>query len=109
MRVRNETVVDEGVLEEILGFAERQVLYDLSNAVILGNARDCIELIAKVVVEGRDLCRLSRDLVEHFRNLLVVRLAKPDAEAETARKRANCWIFRTRRSRLALPGRRSFD
>jgi DNA polymerase III subunit gamma/tau len=81
---RNETVVDERVLEEILGLAERQVLYDLSNAVIRGNARQCIELIAKVVVEGRDLGRLSRDLVEHFRNLLVVRLAKPDAkEAET--------------------------
>ena len=84
---RNETVVDERVLEEILGLAERQVLYDLSNAVIGGNARQCIELIAKVVVEGRDLGRLSRDLVEHFRNLLVVRLAKPDAkEAETVGK-----------------------
>jgi DNA polymerase-3 subunit gamma/tau len=81
---RNESVVDERVLEEILGLAERQVLYDLSNAVIQGNARQCIELIAKVVVEGRDLGRLSRDLVEHFRNLLVVRLAKADAkDAET--------------------------
>jgi len=80
---RNESVVDERVLEEILGLAERQVLYDLSNAVIQGNARQCIELIAKIVVEGRDLGRLSRDLVEHFRNLLVVRLAKADAkEAE---------------------------
>ena len=81
---RNESVVDERVLEEILGLAERQVLYDLSNAVIRGNARQCIELIAKVVLEGRDLGRLSRDLVEHFRNLLVVRLAKADTkEAET--------------------------
>jgi DNA polymerase III subunit gamma/tau len=78
---RSETVVDERMLEEILGLAERQVLYDLSNAVIRGNARQCIELIAKVVVEGRDLGRLSRDLVEHFRNLLVVRLTKPDAKA----------------------------
>ena len=78
-----ETAVDERLLEEILGLAERQVLYELSNAVIQGNAQRCIELIAKVVVEGRDLGRLSRDLVEHFRNLLVVRLAKADArEAE---------------------------
>ena len=79
----DETAVDERLLEEILGLAERQVLYELSNAVIQGNAQRCIELIAKVVVEGRDLGRLSRDLVEHFRNLLVVRLAKADArEAE---------------------------
>lgn len=71
---RDETPVDERLLEEILGLAGRQVLYELSSAVIQGNARRCIELIAKVVVEGRDLGRLSRDLVEHFRNLLVVRL-----------------------------------
>jgi len=76
----DETAVDERLLEEILGLAERQVLYELSNAVIQGNAQRCIELIAKVVVEGRDLGRLSRDLVEHFRNLLVVRLAKADAK-----------------------------
>jgi DNA polymerase III subunit gamma/tau len=69
-----ETAVDEALLREILGLAERRILYDLSHAVIQGNARNCIELIAQVVVEGRDLCRLSRDLVEHFRNLLVVRL-----------------------------------
>src|SRR4029450_3422106 len=77
---RHETAVEERLLEEILGLAERQVLYELSNAVIQGNAQRCIELIAKVVVEGRDLGRLSRDLVEHFRNLLVVRLAKADAK-----------------------------
>lgn len=69
-----ETTVDERMLEEILGLAERQVLYDLSNAVVQENAPRCLELIANVVVEGRDLSRLARDLVEHFRNLLVVRL-----------------------------------
>jgi DNA polymerase-3 subunit gamma/tau len=66
--------VDERLLHDILGLAERQVLYDLSNAVIQGNAAGCIEIVSYVVAEGRDLCRLSRDLVEHFRNLLVARL-----------------------------------
>jgi DNA polymerase-3 subunit gamma/tau len=70
----HEPVVDESMLEDILGLAQRQVLYDLSASVIQGNARRCLELIAEVVAEGRDLGRLSRDLVEHFRNLLVVRL-----------------------------------
>jgi DNA polymerase III subunit gamma/tau len=79
---REAAAVDEVSLREILGLAERKILYDLSNAVVLGNAGDCIELISKVVVEGRDLCRLSRDLVEHFRNLLVVRLIQ-DRRQET--------------------------
>ena len=75
---RDKISVDERLLQEVLGLAERQVLYDLSNAVIQGNARRCVELTAEVMLEGRDLCRLSRDLVEHFRNLLVVRLADPE-------------------------------
>jgi DNA polymerase III subunit gamma/tau len=74
---KDKVSVDERLLQEVLGLAERQVLSNLSNAVLQGNARRCIELIAEVVLEGRDLCRLSRDLVEHFRNLLVVRLTEP--------------------------------
>ena len=67
--------VDEVLLQDILGLAERKVLYEISNAVIQGNAKRCIELVAEVVMQGCDVCRLSRDLVEHFRNLIVTNLA----------------------------------
>ncbi len=67
--------VDEILLQEILGLAERQVLYDISAAVFQGDARRCVELVAQTVTQGCDIGRLSRDLVEHFRNLLVARLA----------------------------------
>jgi len=72
--------IDESLLQEILGLAERRVLYELSAAVLTGDARRCVELVAEVVNQGRDPNRLSRDLVEHFRNLLVARLlAEGDA------------------------------
>lgn len=74
--------VDEGLLHDMLGLAERQVLYDLSKAVLQGNAAGCIELVSQVAAEGRDLCRLSRDLVEHFRNLLVARLLEATKKRE---------------------------
>ncbi|MFQ5851752.1 MAG: DNA polymerase III subunit gamma/tau [Candidatus Binatia bacterium] len=67
--------VDERLLQEILGIAERKILYELSEAVIEGRPKRCVELVAEVMVHGLDLARLSRELVEHFRNLLVVRLA----------------------------------
>ena len=66
--------VDETLLQEMLGLAERRVLYELSAAVLAGDARKCLALVAEMVRQGRDLNRLSRDLVEHFRNLLVARL-----------------------------------
>ena len=67
--------VDEALLQESLGLAERRILYEISAAVLEGNARRCVELVAEVVNQGRDVNRLAHDLVEHFRNLLVARLA----------------------------------
>ena len=69
------TAVDETLLQEILGLAERRVLYEISAAVLSGQAAKCLALVAEVVNQGRDLNRLSRDLVEQFRNLLVARVA----------------------------------
>jgi len=68
-------IVDEALLQEILGLAQRRVLYELSAAVLRGDGQTCLGLVAEVVNQGRDLSRLSRDLVEHFRNLLVARIA----------------------------------
>ena len=68
--------IEENLLQDILGIAERKVLYDLSEAVSQGNAKRCVELVANVTDRGLDITRLSRELVEHFRNLLIVRLAQ---------------------------------
>ncbi|HEX9662353.1 MAG TPA: DNA polymerase III subunit gamma/tau [Candidatus Binatia bacterium] len=70
--------VEERSLQEMLGLAERRALYELSAAVIEGHAGRCLELLAALFAEGRDLSRLSRDLVEHFRNLMVARLGDHD-------------------------------
>lgn len=71
--------VDERLLEDILGLAQRRMLYEMSQAVIDGNAKRCLEIVAGAVEQGIDLARLSRDLVEHFRNLLVARVTGESA------------------------------
>ena len=73
--------VDESLLQDILGLAQRQLLYDLSASVFQGDARRCVEIVAEAAAQGRDLGRLSRDLVEHFRNLMVARLSGEKAAA----------------------------
>jgi DNA polymerase-3 subunit gamma/tau len=84
--------VDEQGLQEILGLAKRQVLYDLSGAVIQGDAKRCVEIVAEIVAQGQDLARLSRDLVEHFRNLLIVRLVAKNT-ASPAKKRESEYLL----------------
>lgn len=73
-------MIDERLLQDTLGIAERQVLYNLSDAVIQGHAKRCVEIVAEVMAQGQDIPRLSRELVEHFRNLLVARLARDYAK-----------------------------
>jgi len=65
-------IVDESLLLDVLGVAERQVLHEISRGVLQGEPHRCLEMIAQVADKGVDLTGLSRELVEHFRNLLVV-------------------------------------
>jgi DNA polymerase III subunit gamma/tau len=66
--------VDEPMLQEVLGLAERRMLFDISESIIAGDGKRCLELVAQAAEQGRDFTRLSKDLVEHFRNLMVARL-----------------------------------
>ncbi len=85
--------IDEQVLQEVLGLAERQVLYDLSSAVIQGDAKRCVEIIAEIVAQGRDLTRLSRDLVEQFRNLMIARLLEKRTAAPATKEREREYLL----------------
>jgi DNA polymerase-3 subunit gamma/tau len=80
-----QAYVDEKLLQEVLGLAPRQVLHEISGAVIKADAKRCLELVGEVVSQGWDLGKLSRELVEHFRNLLVARLALDEADAPVAK------------------------
>jgi DNA polymerase-3 subunit gamma/tau len=79
-----QTEIDERLVEDILGVTERRVLYEISQAVIAGDAGTCVDLVAQVVNQGKDITRLSKELVEHFRNLLVLCLTK-NPKGETGR------------------------
>ena len=82
------TEVDETLLQEVLGLAERRMLFDISESIIAGDGKRCLELVAQAAEQGRDLTRLSKDLLEHFRNLMVARLCgqkKPNSLADEER------------------------
>jgi DNA polymerase III gamma/tau subunit len=85
--------IDEQALQEILGLAQRQALCDLSKAVIQGDAKRCIEIVAEIVAQGQDLTRLSRDLVEQFRNLLIARLLAKNTASPAAKERDSEYLL----------------
>jgi DNA polymerase III subunit gamma/tau len=78
--------VDETMLQEVLGLAARRMLFDISESIIAGDGKRCLELVAQAAEQGRDFTRLSKDLVEHFRNLMVARLCGQENPKNLAHK-----------------------
>jgi DNA polymerase-3 subunit gamma/tau len=79
----------------LLGIADRALIYDLCEALIGRDAQRALELLATFHQQGFDMRRLSRDLVEHFRNLAVAKVSGgrllpevPEEEAESLLEQA---------------------
>jgi DNA polymerase-3 subunit gamma/tau len=68
-----EEVKREDVLT-LLGIADRKILFDLSAAIFRKEVRGCLSLVDEVYNLGYDLGQFCRDFLNHFRNLLVVKL-----------------------------------
>jgi DNA polymerase III subunit gamma/tau len=85
---QQQTELEETQLQEILGLGARRMLFDISESVIANDGKRCLELVAEAAEQGRDLTRLAKDLLEHFRNLMVARLCgqnKPEKVADEER------------------------
>ncbi len=89
------TVPDEAVAE-ILGIAGREYFYRISEAVLGEDPGGCVVALDEVYRSGYDINQFYQDLVEHFRNLLMVRLLPDpsrvldvaDGEVEELQKQA---------------------
>ncbi len=59
---------------KVLGVADRRVLFDLTSAVLGGDAANALDLLDAVSRQGFDLVHLCRDLLRYLRNLVVAKV-----------------------------------
>lgn len=58
----------------MLGLVETQFLFDLTAAL---GQKDCslaLEILEKIIDQGKDIKQLNKDLIEHLRNLMVIKI-----------------------------------
>jgi len=73
-----ENINDED-LKELLGTINRRFLYQFSSAIVEEKADVLFELVDKIVESGYDLRFFYGELIEHFRNLMIMKsVSKPD-------------------------------
>jgi DNA polymerase-3 subunit gamma/tau len=66
--------IGEELVVDILGGLDRQSLFDISAAVFSQDAAKIIEIIGRLYDRGQNMVKMFSALLEHFRNLLVVKL-----------------------------------
>jgi len=60
---------------DILGTVTDEFLFLLTDHIIEGNSRDAMELVEKLVQSGKDIHQFLKDLIGHYRNLMMTKVA----------------------------------
>jgi DNA polymerase-3 subunit gamma/tau len=74
-----DTVIDEDVAT-LLGTIDRRLLAKISAAVFTGDTQGALAGIKQVDLVGYNMRQFCQELIEHFRNLLVIRSVKKPEE-----------------------------
>ncbi|MFA5104615.1 MAG: DNA polymerase III subunit gamma/tau [Candidatus Margulisiibacteriota bacterium] len=72
-----DTIKLENVTE-VLGTSEPQFLFDLGKAVLEGSEKKAVSLVDKAILEGVAVPQLTKDLLWHFRNLLLTKIGSTE-------------------------------
>lgn len=84
--------IDEKVVRQAAGLADKKYLYELSACIINKNTAKAMEYIDRLYGESKDMARLCDELVAHFRALMLIKsvrnprniLVMSDSEFEQA-------------------------
>ncbi len=66
--------ITEVQVQEILGFVDRRIIYEVGWAILENQVKRLLELIGEVYEFGYDLKQFLKDLIEHFRSLLLIKM-----------------------------------
>jgi len=58
----------------MLGLVETEFIFELTDAVAAKNCSQCLEILDKIFNQGKDIKQLLRNMVEHYRHLMVVKV-----------------------------------
>ena len=69
-----ENEIDYNDLVSILGLVTNEYLFDITNSVIERNIEKSMIIVDKLVYSGKDMQLFIKDLIAHFRNLLMIKV-----------------------------------
>jgi DNA polymerase-3 subunit gamma/tau len=71
--------INDKELQTLLGLPETEIILNLSKTILTGEISRTLSVIKELSDRGSDLRQITRELVEHFRNIAIVKVTE-DAE-----------------------------
>lgn len=66
--------ITEEQITDILGIIDRKIIFDSAGALFTGDMETLLSICDNLYRQGRNLMRFYAELIEHFRNLLVIKM-----------------------------------
>lgn len=73
-------VIDSKLVSEVAGLAGREAMYQLSNCIANKNSNTAMSIISELYNNSYDMERLCVEMINHFRNFLVVKTVRKSRE-----------------------------
>jgi DNA polymerase-3 subunit gamma/tau len=68
------------MIEQLLGLPKAQLMFDLAQAIGEGNVKETLRQSSEMITNGLSADSLVASLVDHLRNLLILRTCGPESE-----------------------------
>ncbi len=61
----------------MLGMVETELLFQLTDALVARNCAEALNIFNQIIDRGKDIKQLGKDLTEHFRHMMIVKIGGP--------------------------------
>ena len=95
--------VSDALVIQALGTVDRQLIFDLCDAILAKNANALLKLVAEIDLRGHDLTDLVGLLVEHFRDLMVSKVVDQPSAALLERSPGEIEALKAQAANLSRP------
>lgn len=62
----------------MLGLVETEFIFELTDAIAQKNCVQCFDVLDKILNQGKDIKQLLRNIVEHYRHLMIMKIGGKD-------------------------------
>ena len=69
--------IDSTDVYSMLGIVETELLFKLTDALIDKNCVECLNVFNEIIERGKDIKQLGKDLTEHFRHMMIIKIGGP--------------------------------